>query len=90
MEIECRVDHINVLQVSNRTAQIHDKVLDMYSHFQQYHVVLWLYADTTSKLETQCIHLARALGISEDAREAIMQWINHLSLHNPLPPLFMK
>ncbi|KAG4438253.1 hypothetical protein IFR05_006281 [Cadophora sp. M221] len=55
----------------------------MYSHLHDYHVVLWLYADTSSKLDTQYIHLARALGISEvegHAREAVMQWINHLDV----------
>lgn len=60
----------------------------MYSHFQSYHVVLWLYADTKSKLETQYIHLARALGMSEaerHAREGIMQWINHLSSQAHFP-----
>ncbi|KAH7310955.1 hypothetical protein BKA65DRAFT_543012 [Rhexocercosporidium sp. MPI-PUGE-AT-0058] len=55
----------------------------MYSHLHDYHVVLWLYADTSSKLETQYIHLARALGISGvegHACEAVMQWINHLDV----------
>jgi hypothetical protein len=55
----------------------------MYLRFMDYNVVLWLYADASSKLDTQCIQLARALGIKTDeghAHEAILHWINHLCL----------
>lgn len=53
------------------------------ANFEKYRVILWLYADTASKLDTQCINLARVLGIKtpeSHAREAVLQWINHLSL----------
>ncbi|RDW85285.1 hypothetical protein BP6252_02875 [Coleophoma cylindrospora] len=55
----------------------------MYRRFSKYSVVLWLYADNLSKLETQCIRLARVLGLTVaegHAREAVLQWINHLTV----------
>lgn len=54
----------------------------MYLRFDSYKVILWLYADASSKLNVQYIHLARALGFTTAeayAREAVLQWINHLS-----------
>ncbi|OJD10865.1 hypothetical protein AJ78_08235, partial [Emergomyces pasteurianus Ep9510] len=55
----------------------------MYIRFERYKVILWLYADAASKLNIQYIHLARALGFTTAetyAREAVLQWINHLSV----------
>jgi hypothetical protein len=53
----------------------------MYLRFDQYKVILWLYADTATKLDAQCILLARALGLDVaegHTREAVLHWINHL------------
>ncbi|KKZ61380.1 hypothetical protein EMCG_03986 [[Emmonsia] crescens] len=55
----------------------------MYLRFDSYKVILWLYADASSKLNVQYIHLARALGFTTAeayAREAVLQWINHLTV----------
>ncbi|OAX81827.1 hypothetical protein ACJ72_03830 [Emergomyces africanus] len=55
----------------------------MYIHYENYKVILWLYADAASKLNIQYIHLARSLGFTTSetyAREAVLQWINHLSV----------
>lgn len=53
----------------------------MYRRMDIYDVVIWVYADSTSKLNTQFISLARALGIfthESQAREAVLHFINNL------------
>lgn len=54
----------------------------------KYLVILWLYADSTDKLETQFIALARHLRIKageSEARHAVLRWINNLG--KKLPPI---
>ncbi|KAL3479803.1 hypothetical protein BJX99DRAFT_255237 [Aspergillus californicus] len=54
----------------------------MYRRMNNYDVVLWLYADSTSKLDTQYIALANNLGFDVPERQAVesvLHWINHLS-----------
>lgn len=53
----------------------------MYRRMGRYDVVLWVHADNVSKLNTQFISLARALGIfthEGQAREAVLHFINNL------------
>ena len=49
----------------------------------KYEVILWLFAGTKDKLDTQFIILARHLGIKAaepEARHAVLSWINHLGM----------
>ncbi|ETN40797.1 uncharacterized protein HMPREF1541_05077 [Cyphellophora europaea CBS 101466] len=54
----------------------------MYREYRagKYEVIIWLYADSKDKLETQFIGLARALGIQvsePESRHAVLNWINN-------------
>lgn len=58
----------------------------MYRHFDHYPVIIWLHADTSEKLETQFVQIARALGFATDtginrSREEVLQWITNLGKH---------
>lgn len=49
----------------------------------KFEVILWLFADTKEKLDTQFIILARHLGIKAaepEARHAVLSWINNLGM----------
>jgi len=57
----------------------------MYREFNagKYEVIIWLYADSLSKLEAQFIALVRRLGIKaveSEARYAVLSWINQLGI----------
>ncbi|KAL4860970.1 hypothetical protein BDV12DRAFT_204504 [Aspergillus spectabilis] len=54
----------------------------MYRQMNRYDVVLWLYADSTAKLDSQYIVLASSLGIKVPESRAVVavsQWITHLT-----------
>lgn len=57
----------------------------------KYEVIIWLYADSKDKLETQFIALARALGIQvsePESRHAVLNWINNFGKFHLLESLF--
>ncbi|KAL4821140.1 hypothetical protein BDW67DRAFT_180684 [Aspergillus spinulosporus] len=54
----------------------------MYRQMNRYDVVLWLYADSAAKLESQYILLANSMGIKVPESQAVVavsQWITHLT-----------
>jgi hypothetical protein len=58
----------------------------MYRQRDQYDVVIWLYADSKAKLDSQFIALASRLGMNVPEAQAVgvvSQWIAHLSMYNP-------
>jgi hypothetical protein len=56
----------------------------MYKHYDDYTVIIWLYADQEDKLVAQFVQLARFLGITDKGRtdkahEDVLHWISNLS-----------
>ncbi|KAI9694917.1 MAG: hypothetical protein M1822_000534 [Bathelium mastoideum] len=53
----------------------------MYQRINDYKVILWLYADTREKLDTQFITLSRLLGGESGSADYCVQWVKHWISH---------